>query len=204
MTVVSDNGSFVLCSFFDEITGAPRTVQFREFAVFAVPQQPPTGGFSTSMVTLPLGQNLGQAIGFETQYPRQCVVAGAGVVPFTFSPSGLGPGNVSIALVANGISAAPAVTGATSLDELAYFNTAGMLNTLSFQGDGSNCYFQWSPGYQLPTPTTFIGALNGTALTIGIGGLTLGAVTPPLSAFTLAASRSGAPAPYFLSLDQRR
>jgi hypothetical protein len=208
MTIQSINGNSVICSYFEEVTRTIRDVQFWSWALYPAAPAAPVG-LSQGAVTIPLGANgLEVAFRYKTIWPPQCVVADAGVVPFTFNPGppfSPGPltfGNAYIEIVANGFSAAPVVNGAINLYGQyggTYNNIAGMINGLNLQSDGFDIWYYWTSYGPIPTPTTFVAALNGTTLTVGFGGEALGSVTPPVTAFSLVAARSGRPAPYFLS-----
>jgi hypothetical protein len=128
------------------------------------------------------------------------VVAQSGQPAFTFTPANvaLAQGGSQIRLIENGISSAPAFSGFSGLVNTSgsYTNTAGIPNTYTFADDGWTPFYTVAAGSTLPTPTTFVAALNGLTLTITFAAFASGglaAVTPPLSAFTMNVIRTPGP-----------
>ena len=133
------------------------------------------------------------------------VVAPSATPAYTFTNANSGiqanyASSTCFSLVANGISNAPSfpanwanATGGS------YTNTAGVLNEVTISSDGWSTTWQIDLGAApqaivIPTPVSFVGSIGTQHLTITYGGAgtALGAYTPPLSAFSLTASRPSA------------
>jgi hypothetical protein len=144
------------------------------------------------------------------QLPAQSVVAAAGLPAFTFTAatSCIPGGGCGVLLTANGISNAPTFPNTWVNTAGSWVNTPGLVNFLSVQYDGTTFFYYFTNADTIiPTPTTFSASVNGSSITIGIGGASLDtSIVPPLSAFTLSAVRvaqagqpGAEPAPYVLS-----
>jgi hypothetical protein len=125
------------------------------------------------------------------------VVAGSSSPAFAFTQanSGAGSGGAVHQLCANGISLAPSFpAGWTQQGSGSYSNSAGVINSVGTWSDGWEFFYNFLPdsAATTPAPTSFIGGNGTQQLTVTYSGVTLAAVTPPLSAFTLTAARPGA------------
>lgn len=155
---------------------------------------------------------LGADIPFSTVLPvdgsffmgSQAVTAASGQPAFAFTV-GANPevpnGGVLAWLVANGISNAPTVTGATAVSA-SWNNTAGTIHLFSLWVNEALSVFYSTvpcvPGFLL-TPTAFTTAAAGQTITIAYGGgnayvgsggsAGLAPITPSLAAFSMSVSR---------------
>jgi len=124
-----------------------------------------------------------------------------GPITFSAAPGAIPGANCVVGLTADGVTGHAPNFGPFTLAAGAtgWNNAAGTGNTLYFSVDATGALFYSNTPSTIPVPCVLSTSASGSAITIGLGGSSIVTVTiPPLSAFTLVATRNGNPAPYAL------